>query len=425
MSKRKRNFLFGGGALLLLILLYLFTGTEASEKQLTVPVKRGRFEINVFTTGELEAKNSVRIDGPQGLRSIGIWQAKIADLVPEGTVVEKGGYIASLDKSEIAGKIREAENELQKIESQYTQVKLDTALQLRSARDEITNLEFGIKEKQIVVEQSEYEPPATVRQAKLDLDRSQRSLQQAYKNYDIKRSQAVAKMQEVSAGLNSTVNKLEMLNKVLQEFTIIAPEPGMVIYQREWNGRRKTVGSTISGWDPTVATLPDLNVMISRTFVNEVDVRKVKVDQKVNITLDAFPEKKLNGKVLSVANVGEQNPKSDAKVFEVQVQVLDKDTSLRPAMTTGNNIVVGAVDNALFIPLECIHNEGDTLSYVFIKKGLSVKKKQVRIGATNENHAVVTEGLEENMEIFLTPPEKPEEIDLERLPSERPAKKAS
>lgn len=419
MTGKTKKILLAAGAVIIIAIVYFYSVTGTKEKELTVKVKRGKFEINVFTTGELEAKNSVNIDGPQGLRSIGIWQAKIADLVPEGTIVQKGGYIASLDKSEISTKIRDAENELQKIESQYTQAKLDTALQLRSARDEIANLEFSIKEKQIIVEQSEYEPPATIRQANLDLDRARRSLQQAYKNYDIKKRQAIAKMQEVGASLNTTTNKLEQLNKVLQEFTIVAPEPGMVIYQREWNGKRKTVGSTISGWDPTVATLPDLSVMMSRTFVNEVDVRKVKVDQKVNVTLDAFPEKRLSGKVISVANVGEQNPKSDAKVFEVHVQILEKDTSLRPAMTTGNNIIVGEIKDALFVPLECIHNQGDSLSYVFLKEGLLIKRKEVKLGQTNENHVVILEGLKENQELLLGNPGKAEEYELETLVPEK------
>ncbi len=418
MTQMKKKLLLAGGALIVIILVFVYSTSGTQEKQLTVKVQQGKFEINVFTTGELEAKNSVNIDGPQGLRSIGIWQAKIADMVPEGTIVEKGGYIASLDKSEISGKIRDAENELQKIESQYTQAKLDTALQLRSARDEIANLEFSIKEKQIVLEQSEYEPPATIRQANLDLERAKRSLQQAHKNYDIKKSQAIAKMQEVGASLNSTTNKLEQLNKVLQEFTIIAPEPGMVIYQREWNGRRKTVGSTISGWDPTVATLPDLSVMMSRTFVNEVDVRKVKVNQKVQVTLDAFPEKRLSGKVISVANVGEQNPKSDAKVFEVHVQISEKDTSLRPAMTTGNNIVVGEISNVLFIPLECVHNQSDSLSYVFLKKGITITRKEVIPGQTNENHVIIVKGLAADDEVLLSSPGKPEDYELELLKPE-------
>ena len=77
-------------------------------------------------------------------------------------------------------------------------------------------------------------------------------------------------------------------------FTINAPSPGMVIYVREWNGKKKGVGSQWNTWDPTVATLPDLTQMESQTYVNEVDVRKLSVGQKVSISLDADPTKKLD-----------------------------------------------------------------------------------------------------------------------------------
>ena len=80
-------------------------------------------------------------------------------------------------------------------------------------------------------------------------------------------------------------------------FTINAPSPGMVIYVREWNGKKKGVGSQWNTWDPTVATLPDLTQMESQTYVNEVDVRKLAVGQKVSISLDADPTKKLTGTV--------------------------------------------------------------------------------------------------------------------------------
>ena len=70
----------------------------------------------------------------------------------------------------------------------------------------------------------------------------------------------------------------------------------------------------MSTWDPVVATLPDHTTMVSKTYINEVDINTVKVDQKVEIGLDAFPEKKLTGTVIEVANVGEQKPNTDAHV---------------------------------------------------------------------------------------------------------------
>ena len=58
-----------------------------------------------------------------------------------------------------------------------------------------------------------------------------------------------------------------------------------------FGGDRITEGSTISPWSPEVAELPDLSSMISTTFINEVDIRKVKSGQFVEIGLDAFPRK--------------------------------------------------------------------------------------------------------------------------------------
>jgi HlyD family secretion protein len=413
--KRKTVIIIASCVLGIALLAWLFSGSGKEEKDIFVPVKRGAFEINVFTTGELEAKNSVSINGPEGLRTVGIWQVKIADLVAEGTRVKKGDYIAALDKTELANKIKDSESELQKFDSQYNQTILDTALQLRQARDEMVNLEFSMKEKEIVLEQSQYEPPATVRQAQLDVDRSKRALDQAKKNYVLKEKQLKAKTYEVSASLNQAQNRLKMLTDLLERFTIIAPEDGMLQYEREWNGRKKTVGSTIGAWDPTVATLPDLSIMISKTYVNEVDIRKVKSGQEVNVSLDAYPDKKLTGKITSVANVGEQNPKNDSKVFEVMIQINEKDTTLRPAMTTGNNIIVGRLQNVLYIPLESIHNDGDSLTYVFLRDGLSFLKKEIVTGETNEDHAVIKQGLEENDQVYLSTPDKANDIRVVRL----------
>jgi multidrug efflux pump subunit AcrA (membrane-fusion protein) len=143
----------------------------------------------------------------------------------------------------------------------------------------------------------------------------------------------------------------------------------MVIYSKGWDGKPIKGGSQVNLWDPTVATLPDLTKMMSKTYVNEVDVRKVLAGQIVEIGLDAYPDKRLNGKVTNVANVGEQRPNSDAKVFEVLVEIEGNDPTLRPSMTTSNRIIAKSIDNVLFIPLECLHSKSDTVTFVYKKNG--------------------------------------------------------
>jgi hypothetical protein len=395
------------------------------QTSLKASVKKGLFEMTVTATGELKAKNSVEISGPTAMREVQVYQVKLSNLVPEGTVVKKGDYVASLDKTELMNKLKDAEAELQKFQAQFTQAQLDSSLNLRAARDEMVNLGYEVKEKNIILEQSKYEPPATIRQAEIDLEKIRRKQEQSAQNLKIKRNQAIAKMSEVGAQLSQAQSKVDRLRAVVGQFEITAPEPGMVIYHRDWSGKKVIVGSTVNAWDPTVATLPDLSTMLSKTFVNEVDIRKIKQGQTVKVGLDAFPEKKLTGKVVSVANVGETLPNSDAKVFEVNILVNESDTTLRPAMTTSNLILTGSVKEALYIPLEAVHSQGDSLTYVFKTDGSGLVRQQVKLGQTNENEVVVLDGLKETEEVYLSVPKDGDRKELLLLPKPGPTTAAA
>jgi len=413
-SKKNKYILTGAG--LVLLLLYAFSGSDPEEStEISVEVERGLFEVKVFTTGELEAKNSVDIKGPKGLRSAGIWRVQITDLIPEGTKVKKGDYIARLDKSELSDKIISAGSNLSKSESQYVQTRMDTTLDLRQVRLEIINLDYDLKDKTIILEQSKYEPPATIRQAEIALEKAERAYKEKVVSYQIKIKQSRAKMQEAAASLAKDQNKYDMLRRLQDGFTIMAPEDGMVIYQREWSGKKKGVGSEVGAWDPTVATLPDLTSMISQTYVNEVDIRKVEVGQIVQISLDAFPDKNLTGVVVEVANMGEQLPGTDSKVFEVRIEVDEVDSVIRPGMTTGNNIIASSTEDVLFTPLESIHSQEDSLLFVYVKSGWGITKQEVQIGERNDNYAIVLSGLEEGDEVMLSTPEDGEDMTLEPL----------
>jgi RND family efflux transporter MFP subunit len=192
----------------------------------------------------------------------------------------------------------------------------------------------------------------------------------------------------------------------MQALTITAPAPGMVIYVKEWSGKKKTTGSSVNPWEPAVATLPDLSIMESLTYVNEIDVRKLRVGQTVKVTLDADPSKELVGTVKQVANVGEQRPNSDAKVFEVVVNIEKPDTALRPGMTTGNEVSTQSLKDVLFIPLDALVVE-EGVSLVFKQDGGRVIKQEVATGAMNDDEVVIVKGLEEGETVLLSPPPQP------------------
>ncbi len=415
--KNKRKYFYWAGALIFIALIWYFSRPPATGNQvIEVPVQSGKFIISVTTTGELEARSNEKIHGPNpsALRNARIWQYRIEKIVPDGTLVDSGDWVADLDRSDLTNKMKDQELEVEKLQMQFTKTQLDSAITLRDARDALINMKYAVEEKQIVVDQSIYEPPATQRQVKLDLEKARRTYKQTKDNYVLKREKAVANMKEVEARLNKAIRKLNELKKLYREFVIYAPKAGMVIYKRNWDGKKQGAGAQISTWDNVVAILPDLSAMNSKTYVNEIDISKVKKGQKAIVSTDAFPDKKFTGVVTDVANMGQQMKNSNAKVFEVMIQLNGTDSVLRPGMTTKNRIITETIDSALFVPIECVHNN-DSVSFVFTDH----RKQQVLTGKSNDENIIIRDGLKKGEKVYLYPPEGAETWKFRFLPPKK------
>ncbi|MBA4322301.1 MAG: RND transporter, partial [Odoribacter sp.] len=368
----RRTLTISGVIVIVVVIAMIIISKATSKKDISILfaiAEKGQFEIIVTTTGELQAEFSTDIRGPEMTQSRNIrsMDIKIQDLIPEGTEVKEGDYVATLDKTTFDNSLKD---ELERLETQNTayQMKLlDSAVTLSNLRDNIKNQVFTVEEADITLQQSKYEPPTTIRQAEINLDKARRTLDQLQRSYDLRYQQAKSDIRNQEQDMSDQQQRVRDLQQVLSKFTITAPSSGMVIYKKDRSGTKRKVGSSISPWDPVVATLPDLKSMISKTYVNEIDVSKVKGGQKVSIMVDAFPERSYTGSVTSVANIGEQLPNADAKVFEVQIKVDGSDPILRPSMTTGNKIITKTIDNVIFIPLECVQTGEDSIPVVFLK----------------------------------------------------------
>jgi len=392
------------------LIIYSKVSSKKDINNLYVMAKKGQFDIVVTTTGELQAEKSTDIYGPEFAqsRNIRAMDIKITDLVPEGTEVKAGDYVATLDRTSFDNSLKDELERLTTYETNLEVRILDTAVTLSNLRDNIKNLRFSVEEAEITLQQSKYEPPTTIRQAEIALDKANRSLEQSLRGYTLRVEQARSDMRTMRNNLAEQRQRVADLQNILSKFIINAPSDGMVIYKRDRTGAKRKVGSSISPWDNVVATLPDMSSMISKTYVNEIDVSKVRIGQKVEVMVDAFPEKKYSGTVTSVANIGEQLPNADAKVFEVTIKLDVSDDILRPSMTTGNKIVTKSINDVTYIPLECVQTGTDSIPFVYMRNGA---RQIVVTGESNENNVIVEQGISAGDLLYLNTPEEPEKFN--------------
>ena len=245
----KKPILITGGIITAFLVLFLFNSLTSKKlaDDFFAEVQSGNFEISVAATGELLAENSIDIKGPDMAtgRDIRSSQIKIQDLVAEGTMVKKGDYIATLDRTQLNNNLIDAQEMLVGRQRTLEMRLLDTAVQLNGLRDGIRNYEFTVEEREMTLKNSKFEPPSVIRQAEINVEQSRRVLDQLRRSY----TRSVMHINRDIYYQNLWINRIKKgisdLEEVLAGFTITAPADGMIIYKREWRGNKRKAGSIL------------------------------------------------------------------------------------------------------------------------------------------------------------------------------------
>jgi len=408
---RKRILIISSVSILLIVFVFFIRSGKTGEVEITCKVKKGPVEIKVHTSGQLESENSENIVLPAVLsgQNVRIYEIKITDLVEEGTVVDSGQYIATLDHKVIEEVLTTARLDLETAAAIIEDAKLDSNLSLSNYRDIIVNSRSDVEEQKIILAESVYESPSVIKKAEMDVAKAERKLDQDIMGLEMRQRQLNSQMERRNIDFRLKQKRVDDLLKLYDALIIKAPKPGMVIYAKDRFGIKIQIGSVLTPWSPIIATLPDMTKMISETYINEIDIAKVKVGQKATLSIDAFPDKQLKGEVISVANIGQPMPKSDSKVFQVNIRISGSDPDLKPAMTTGNVIQTGAYIDKLYVSTEAVF-ETDSTKFVYVKKK-DVVRQIVDLGEENEDYIIVNKGIKDGDVLLLNEPEKLDDIE--------------
>jgi HlyD family secretion protein len=397
-----------------LIGLFVFNKAVSRKegRDLFAEVIKGNFEIAISSSGEIMAENSVDVKAPEVSRGRDFHGSdlKIQDMVPEGTEVREGDYIATLDRTQFDNTLKDERERLSTLRNNLEMKGLDTAVTLTTLRNDIRNQKHTVEEAEITLRNSKFEPPTTIRQAEINLDRQKRLFEQKERGYKLKVAQSKADIATQKMWCNRIERRVASLEEVLSSFIIKAPSSGMVVYKRDHHGNKIKTGTTVNAFERTVATLPDLSSLLSKVYISEIEISKVRPGLDVDIRVDAFPDKVFKGKVYTVANIGEKLENTDTKVFEVMVKFNGTDPSLLPSMTTSNKVIVKTFSDVIYIPTECVHAGSDRIPFVYTKN----KTKQIVVtGESNEKNIIIEKGLNPKQLVYIVQPENADEFKTE------------
>mgnify|MGYP001198494705 CR=1 FL=1 len=185
--------------------------------------------------------------------------------------------------------------------------------------------------------------------------------------------------------------ELQMVQEAYNKMPLIAAIDGTIIK------RSAEPGQTVSS-GKEVLVLADRLIITAN--VDETDIGGVKKGQKAEFYLDAFPEDKHTGTVVSIAH--DSTVENNINVYEVKILPSGKIPVLRSGMTADINIITETKKGVMSLPKKAIvYRDGE--SYIQIKKdGNKLEDKKVKTGKSNEKYMEIVSGLEENETVFYS-----------------------
>lgn len=363
MNKKLKIILIGSIILFILAIYFLFLRDFNPVPVKAMELKRGDLKITVTATatGTVKAEDEEKISAQRTGRIIKL-------NIEEGDYVKKGDIIAELESQEAEAYVRQMEAAFRSSEARVAQAKAN----LYDAERTLRRMKNLYKDGLISAE----------------------ALDNAQKNYDVSLSlyeSAIANLKEVRASLDTA--------RIQYEYSFIkAPITGVISQRPVEIGETVLIGSHI-------ATVIKPERLYVKATIDEVDAERVSLNQPVIITLDAFPGRTFDGKVIRISPIV-LGVKQETRTFEVRVGFNVEEKRIKPGMSADIEIVTDTLKNVIYVPAHTvIERKGEKMVYTV--EGGRAKLIPVEIGTVTWNYIEIKQGLKEG-DIIIMNPDSPE-----------------
>ena len=388
------------GTLLSVCMLFLVACGEPSQS--TVPlyqVQQQDFAVLIPALGEVEAAQAERINTP-GRRPMTIdWLAE------ENSWVVKGQVVARFDSEQLVLDSREEELQM---------MMLDMDMRQQNAEEKQQQNELD-SEKVLVKKEFKFVDTFAIDDLRLYskieiidtlsnrdyLGAKQEFIEWKESSIDNRNQSALAVLDIRKGGHQA---KFQQHQSALAQLEVLAPYDGMLVFERNWRGEKASVGQTVFPGS-TIAKIPNLEKMQAKLYVLDKNAIDLKMAQKVNLTLDAYPDQKLKGEVLSVSGFSRTIKRGNpTKYFELMVSIDDQSSTLQPGAKLSASISVANSEVKVVIPIQAIFNEKSE-NYVYLQQDQNFLKRSVKTAAKNLYFVEIVKGLTNGDVIALSVPD--------------------
>lgn len=375
---------------------------EKTAEVLTLEVTSQDFVYSVPAKGELISAESVSINAPSGNRG----QLTLAWMAEENSRVKAGEVVARFDGTEHELEKQRAELNLQKTELTKNITERDLTLGQFSISQQAGTVsqEREMVERFSVDDLTVYSKNEIIDQLLSKEYLAAQSMYLAWREVSQK-TQGSAQLELLGLEGKNYQDAINLSEGALDNLEVVAPADGILIHEKNWRGEKVRVGQSM--WPGSkLASIPSLTDLQAKLYVLETEAAGVEVGLPAQIVLDAYVDREINGKVVSVANIATQrNNSNPTKYFEVIVELETSDPAfMRPGQRLEGSISIANKQDVIGIPRQALFRD-DREYWVYKREAGGFIRQPVSVGLRSLTRAEITQGLSPGDEVALTQPQ--------------------
>lgn len=194
--------------------------------------------------------------------------------------------------------------------------------------------------------------------------------------------------------LNNTVADVEISSIAISNSVMSSPIAGVLV-----STPTTVAGVTLAATDSFVVVNP--NSLVFRAEVDEADIAKIKLGQKLTLSLDAYPDNTIEAYVTKIGLVAIQTSSGTAFVVEAKLPIENGLELYRLGMNGDAQIQLVTKDNVVSVPLAATKERDDKI-YVDVRTGATTyTEREIQVGLETEDYVEVTSGLTTQDEVLL------------------------
>lgn len=268
-----------------------------------------------------------------------------------------------------------------------------------------------------------YEKPKERKSKMADVDQAMAQLAKVERQNAIELVSKEAARVNKKRQLQMREERLAKYQEQLANTTMIAPSDGLVVYATSMQSGRGFMMSSNQGPlqigrqvypNERLILLPDTSEMIATVRVPENLAGRIRPGQPATVKIDAVGGKSYEGQVQSIGVLAEgggwRDPNRREYTVKIALDMPDGENGLKPAMRCESQIMLGAVDEAVAVPVQAVFNDG-VVRYVYVPRSNKYARVPVKVGRRSDTYAEIIAGLEDGTDVLVREPTAGEIIE--------------